>query len=210
MFKKISIFLITLFFFFLFYQKINAQTNLLPTKPKQSVFQQQQQQNTKQTPTNIRYAACDFCGFCPPNPPPQSWLSCKKCLYPNLSDDPSTMETLKIDPKTNLPPTPQPGKQYTFFGCLGSSSSFSEEGSAGSVVQSILNIVFSIAGGIAFLYFIYGAFIIATSQSDPEKLNYGKRIVTGAIVGLIFTISSVFIVNFIASGVLKLPGFGNQ
>ncbi len=166
-----------------------------------------------QTPTqsqtnSSRYAACDLCGFCPPNPPPQSWLKCKQCLYPNLSDDPTLMETLKIDPETNLPPSPEPGKQYTFLGCLGSGSSFTEEGAAGGVVQSILNIIFSIAGGIAFLYFLYGSFIIATSHSDPERLNYGKRVVTGAIIGLVFTIGSIFIVNFIAGGVLKLPGFG--
>ncbi|GAB4218634.1 MAG: hypothetical protein Fur009_0330 [Candidatus Microgenomates bacterium] len=120
------------------------------------------------------------------------------------------METLKIDPETNLPPSPQPGKQYTFLGCLGGGTSFSEENSAGGVVQSVLNIIFSIAGGIAFLYFIYGSFIIATSQADPERLNYGKRVVTGAIIGLVFTLGSVFIVNFVASGVLRLPGFGSQ
>jgi len=68
--------------------------------------------------------------------------------------------------------------------------------------------VFSVAGGIAFLYLIYGAFIITTSQSNPERLNYGRRVVYGAITGLIFTLGSVFIVKFIASGILKIPGFG--
>lgn len=154
-----------------------------------------------------RYAACDLCGFCPPANPPQSWISCKKCLYPNISDDPTTLESLKIDENTNLPPTPFPGKQYTFLGCLGGGEGFRTEGSAGGVVQSILNIIFSSAGGIAFLYLLYGSFIIATSQADPERLNYGKRLVNGAIIGLIFTLGSVLIVNFIASGILKVPGF---
>lgn len=155
-----------------------------------------------------RYAACDLCGYCPPNPPPQSWISCQKCLYPNISSDPTTMESLTVDPETNLPLAAVPGKQYTFLGCLGGGDSFNQEGSAGGVIQSLLNIVFGIAGGIAFLYLLYGAFVITTSQDEPEKLNYGRRVVYGAIAGLIFTLGSVFIVKFIASGILKIPGFG--
>lgn len=165
-----------------------------------------------QTPTvapgGPRYADKDLCGYSPSNPVPQSWSACQKCLYPNISSDPTTKESLLIDPETNLAPSPVPGKQYTFLGCLGGSGGFSQEGSAGSVVQSLLNIVFSTTGGIAFLYLLYGSFVVATSQANPEKLNHGKRVVYGAIAGLIFTVGSVFVVKFIASGVLKIPGFG--
>lgn len=155
-----------------------------------------------------RYAACDLCGYCPPNAAPQSWVSCQKCLYPDASSDPESLDTLKIEPTSNLPPTPFPGHQNTFLGCIGGSSAFTTEGSAGGVAQSLLNIVFSLAGGVAFLYLLYGSFIIATSQAEPERLNYGKRVVSGAIIGLVFTLSSVLVVNFIASGILKIPGFG--
>lgn len=165
--------------------------------------------NAIQEPTGPRYAACDLCGYCPPNPAPQSWSACQKCLYPNVSSDPSTMESLIVDLDTNLPPSPVPGKQYTFLGCLGGGGGgFGQEGATGSVVQSLLNIIFSAAGGIAFLYLIYGSYIIASSQANPERLNYGKRVIYGAIAGLIFTLGSVFIVKFIASGILKIPGFG--
>lgn len=201
MLKKIFTILFILFFLSF---KINAQMVNEPSP--RNVFQQQNQQ-INQDETSPRYAVCDLCGYCPPNPPPKNWLKCKKCLYPNVSDDPSLMETLKIDPQTNLPPTPMLGRQYTFLGCLGGGSSFSEENAGGLFVQSILNIIFSTVGGIAFLYLIYGSFVIITSQSDPERLNYGKRIISGAIIGLIFSLSSVFIINFIASGILKLPGF---
>lgn len=154
-----------------------------------------------------RYAACDLCGFCPPNPAPKSWPACQKCLYPNVNPDPNAMESLVVNTETNLPIAPALGRQYTFLGCLGSGGGFGQEGAAGGVVQSLLNIVFSITGGIAFLYLLYGAFIITTSQANPDRLNYGKKVVYGAIAGLIFTLGSVFIVKFIASGVLKIPGF---
>jgi hypothetical protein len=157
-----------------------------------------------------RYAACDLCGYCSRNQTvPQSWSACQKCLYPNIANtDPAANETLLINPETNLPTTPMPGRSYTFLGCIEGGGGFTQSGAGGGVVQKILNIIFSMAGGIAFLYLLYGAFVIATSQADPEKLNYGKRLVYGAIVGLIFTLGSVFIINFIASGVLKIPGFG--
>jgi len=158
-------------------------------------------------PIAPRYAACDVCGYCPPIPAPQSWTACQKCVYPNINPDPSVKESLIVDAETNLPIAPALGRQYTFLGCLkGGAEGFGE--GAGSVVQTLVNIIFSMVGGIAFLYLLYGSFVIATSQSNPEKLNYGKRVIYGAIIGLIFTLSSVFIVKLIASGILKIPGFG--
>jgi len=157
----------------------------------------------------IRYATCDLCGYCQTNPtPPQSWPACQRCLYPNIiNNNPLAKNTLIVEPTTGIQVTTIPGKQYTFLGCLGGGTGFTGEGSAGSVIQSLLKIVFSLTGAIAFFYLLYGSFVITTSQANPEKLNYGKRVVYGAIAGLIFTLGSVLIVQFIASGVLKIPGF---
>lgn len=161
--------------------------------------------------SSVRFAACDLCGYCPPNPAPQKWLNCKRCLYPGARDDPRSGDTLRITDQTdNIPPTPVPGKQYTTLGCVGTNlGTFQTQGAFAGVIQTLLNVVFSIVGGLAFLSLIYGSFIIMTSQSNPERLNYGRRIVYGAIAGLIFSISSVFLVNFIGSKVLKIPGFGS-
>jgi len=156
-----------------------------------------------------RYAACDLCGYCPPNTLPSSWEKCRQCLYPDASTDPSAQDTLKVDADTNQAISPYPGRQYTFLGCISTEAGFSQEGGVSSVTQKLLNIVFSLAGGITFLYFLYGSFVIAASQSDPERLNYGKRVVWGAIIGLVFCLTSVLIVNFIAGQVLKIPGFGS-
>lgn len=160
-----------------------------------------------------RYAACDLCGYCPPSQAPSTWPKCKACLYPNVtSNDPSAGETLKItDLTTNVPPTPASGRIYTQLGCLGTNlGGFQQEGAAAGVVQTLLNVIFSIVGGLAFLSLIYGSFIILTSQSNPERLNYGKRVVYGAIVGVIFSLSAVLIVNLLASGILKIPGFSSS
>lgn len=164
-------------------------------------------QTTPIPPPTSRYAACDLCGYCPPDRLPSTWEKCRLCLYPNASSDPALKETLQVDTGTNTGPTPYQGRQYTVIGCIKTDlGSFSQEGAAASVVQIILNVIFSIIGGIAFLYLIYGSFIVLTSQAEPERLNYGKRLIYGAIIGLIFSLSSVFIVNFLAAG-LKIPGF---
>ncbi|MFZ6035416.1 MAG: hypothetical protein ACOYUB_04730 [Patescibacteria group bacterium] len=159
--------------------------------------------------TGPRFAACDLCGYCPPNNPPGNWSACQQCLYPNANPDPASFDTLKVDAATNLPIKPTAGRQYTFLGCLTTGEGSFQEGGAGSVVQSLLKTVFSIVGGVAFLYLIYGAFVIASSQNDPEKLNYGRRVIYGAIMGLVFSLTSVLLVNLIAGQVLKIPGFGN-
>ena len=162
-------------------------------------------QTFAQAPTSAgpRYNSCDRCGYCPPNPAPQSWKACQKCLYPNINPDPAALDSLKVNT------TPTLGRQFSsVLGCIKSNNGFGQEGAVGGVVQTLLNIIFSMSGGIAFLYLIYGSFIIATSQSTPDRLNYGRRVVYGAIAGLIFTLGSVFVVKFIASGILKVPGFG--
>ncbi len=147
-----------------------------------------------------RYATCDQCGYCLNGDKPSNWEECKNCLY-------ETDDTLKIDETTNLPPTTITGRWYLLGTCIKTEGGFQQEGAAASLTQVLLNLIFSISGGIAFLYLIYGSFILLTSQSEPEKINHGKRIINGALIGLVISLSSVFIVNLLASGILKIPGF---
>jgi len=176
-----------------------------------------------------RFATCDACGLCPKinvqdntcevtTQTPGDWKNCVKCLYPTLfptlyptqdSPDPKTCDTMIIYEPPITPPNLQiPGRQFTMLGCISSGTSFTGQAGASTFVQVLLNVVFSLAGGLAFLYLMYGGFIVITSQADPERLNYGRRLIFGAIAGLIITLSSVFIVNIIGSGVLHIPGFG--
>lgn len=175
-----------------------------------------------------RYTTCDACGLCPSvvNGPssscvvdagqvPGDWKSCVKCLYPSLfpagsTPDPAPCSTLIVDPTTNLPKNPvKTGRQFTMIGCITSGASVGFTGQAGAptFVQALLNVIFSLSGGLAFLYLMYGGFIVLTSQADPEHLNYGRRLIYGAIAGLIITLGSVFLVNLIGSGILHIPGF---
>jgi len=165
---------------------------------------------------DVRFATCDLCGYCrdfiptpPQQNPPGNWEKCRACLYESASPVATDNNTLKIDDTTNAPPTPMPGRWYTMIGCINTNlNSFQSEGAASSVVQTLLNLIFGATGVIGLAYFLYGSGLILTSQAEPEKLGRGKRLIVGAIVGIIFSLGSVFIVNLLASGVLKIPGFG--
>lgn len=72
------------------------------------------------------------------------------------------------------------------------------------------NYVFKIgvgaAGGMAFIYFLYGAFIILTSSGNAEKMEEAKQIITSALAGLILIIFSVFLLRVIGIDILQIPG----
>lgn len=161
-----------------------------------------------------RTAECDLCGYCknyvptpPQTNPPAKWEECRQCLYPTANPTPSNNDTLRIDLSSNMPPTPWPGRMYTMIGCVNTNiNDFTQEGAAANIVNFLLNrLIFPMSGGIALSFLIYGAFLILTSQSEPDKLNHGQRVVMGAIIGIIFVLLTVFIVNFVA-GILKIPG----
>lgn len=71
-------------------------------------------------------------------------------------------------------------------------------------VGSIRDLFIGVGGGIAFLLMIIGAFFILTSQGQPERVQRGKEIFVGALVGLLFMIFAVFLLRLITADILKL------
>lgn len=68
----------------------------------------------------------------------------------------------------------------------------------------ILRWAIGVGGGIAFLLIVYAAFMIMTSQGNPERLKAGQELLTSAIAGLIMLIFSVFILNLIGVNILGI------
>lgn len=66
-----------------------------------------------------------------------------------------------------------------------------------NLVQTILSIVFTITGAIAVLMVIIGAIKYSSSGGDPSAVSKAKNTIIYAIVGLILSILSVSLVDFV-------------
>ena len=69
-----------------------------------------------------------------------------------------------------------------------------------------MQIIFGIAGGVAFLLMVYGFVLMAVSGGDEKKVQGAKETVTSAITGLLISIFALFIFRLIAVNILQIPG----
>lgn len=72
------------------------------------------------------------------------------------------------------------------------------------LVQAVLKFVIGISGGLAFLLMLLGAFQMLSSAGNPETLHAGKDRFTQAIIGLLFVIFSVLLLQIIGVDILGL------
>lgn len=74
-------------------------------------------------------------------------------------------------------------------------------------VAKFYSIGLGLIGGVAVLFIIYGAYLILTSQGNPEQLNKGKTAIFYSIGGLLLAIFGFVFIQVIAVDILKLPMF---
>jgi hypothetical protein len=92
------------------------------------------------------------------------------------------------------------GNWWTILGCLPTGQA--------SLVQTLVNLITGVAGGISFLIMIKGAFLMMTSQGNIYRLRAGKSSMTKGAAGLVIVLFATIILRTIAADILKLPGFG--
>ncbi len=94
------------------------------------------------------------------------------------------------------------GKQgvWTAVGCI--------QRTPQSIVKTFLEIGLGVGGGICLLMCLAAGFMITTSQGDPKQVSEGREMITSAVIGLLFIIFSVFILQFIGVTIFNIPGFG--
>ncbi|EKD87092.1 MAG: hypothetical protein ACD_37C00045G0004 [uncultured bacterium] len=94
-------------------------------------------------------------------------------------------------------------------GCLRIKTALGTIGTgAPEFVRWVLGFVLGISGAIVLIIIIITGYRLMTSQGDPEKIKNAKDALTSAIVGLLFIIFSLVILQFITADILQLPGFG--
>lgn len=72
----------------------------------------------------------------------------------------------------------------------------------------LVKFIIGIAGGIAIIMMLIGTVLFASGGSNPEQVKRGKEIFTGALVGLLFIVFSVVILQIITRDILELKNFG--
>jgi hypothetical protein len=93
----------------------------------------------------------------------------------------------------------QPGI-WTAVGCIQTNSN--------AIVTQILQIAMGIAGGIALIMILAAGFMLSVSQGDPKRVSEARELITSAIIGLLFIVFSVTILQFIGVTLFKIPGLG--
>ncbi|MBI3485851.1 hypothetical protein HY025_02795 [Candidatus Daviesbacteria bacterium] len=78
------------------------------------------------------------------------------------------------------------------------------------LVQGFVRVISFASGGIALLLMIFGAIGIITSAGNPERLKQSQEQFTSAIIGLLFIIFSVLLLQIIGVDILNIPGFGRS
>jgi hypothetical protein len=75
-------------------------------------------------------------------------------------------------------------------------------------IERLFSIVLSLAGVGALGLLIYGGYNYMVSRGDPERIKGARETITSAIIGLLFIIFSLVILQVIAGDILRIPGFG--
>ncbi len=75
-------------------------------------------------------------------------------------------------------------------------------------VEAFFKFSLGIGGGLALLLMSFGAIRMILAQGNPESLKKGQEQFTSALIGLLFIIFSVLLLQVIGVDILNLPGFG--
>lgn len=89
---------------------------------------------------------------------------------------------------------------WTAIGCI---SAEPEE-----MIAHFIRLGIGLGGGVALLMTLIGGFLMTTSQGNPKQQEQAKEMITSAVIGLLFVLFSVVLLQFIGVTILQIPGFG--
>lgn len=65
------------------------------------------------------------------------------------------------------------------------------------IINIILPFIFTIAGLILFVMFVFGGFTIFTSTGNEEKINKGKSMLVNALIGFLVIFAAYWIIQLL-------------
>jgi hypothetical protein len=110
---------------------------------------------------------------------------------------------------TPLPPhAPCAKRDATTGECLLVDSAFGQLATdPQSFITMLFGVFLSISGAVALLTIIAAGYRMMTSQGNPETVKSARELLTSAIVGLIFLVFSLVLLEIIGIDILHIPGF---
>lgn len=87
---------------------------------------------------------------------------------------------------------------FSSIGCIGTNPA--------GFVSTIMGVGVGLAGIAAFLCILYAAFILQTSQGNPDKIKKAREYLTNCIIGLLIILFAIFILRLIGVSILGIPG----
>lgn len=100
--------------------------------------------------------------------------------------------TVGTDPKSNI------GTQEQSY--LKSSNPIA------SFILQIINFLSLTVASVSFLGIVVGGFLLLASSGNENMVNKGKEVITYAVIGLVLTLSSYFIVSFVQNLLFETAG----
>lgn len=77
----------------------------------------------------------------------------------------------------------------------------------GIFVAGLMKYITGFSGGVALLLMVFGSFQMMTSGGNADTLKKGREQFVSAVIGLLFVIFSVLLMQIIGVDILGLPGF---
>lgn len=129
----------------------------------------------------------------------------------SVCEDPNDPANPKPTPSPTPTPTvapPAPCNKDSQGNCVSVNTGFGEIPiSITAVISTVFAILLSLSGGIILIIIVFSGYRLMTSQGDPEKIKGARETLTSAIIGLLFVIFSVTILQVIGVDILHIPGF---
>ncbi len=125
---------------------------------------------------------------------------------------PTPTSTTPIPTTLTLTPTPTSTTPIPTDVCPGGICSTAigpmDASSPEKFVGTLFGIILGLSGGIALILIIVSGYNLMFSQGNAEKVQGARETLTSAIVGLLFIILSLVILQVIGVDILHIPGIG--
>ena len=121
----------------------------------------------------------------------------------DIVQDPNGQELPSMDYAEQVSPPPPPCSDNLCRTAIGNIP----VGSANQIFSFIFSWLLGIAASLAVIFLVYGGFLLLTSRGDKEKITTARDRITSAIIGFIFIVLSILILQIIGVDILHIPGW---